>query len=201
MEVLAALEGNLASTSVLVLTGRNGVESRVNCLNLGADDCLIKPFSFNELTARCRALMRRRGQMTDATLRHGEVELNRMERTVRCAGRPADLTVKEFALLEYLMQARGRCCTRSELLREVWQMNPDTGTNVVDVYINYLRKKLHGSGETVIDTVRGEGYRMALGGVRKVVSAVTQGLVPDELQNALRGPATGVFGMGARANA
>ncbi len=201
VEVLEALQGRLGSTSVLVLTGRNGVESRVKCLNLGADDCLVKPFSFSELTARCRALMRRRGQMTDATLRHGAVELNRIERKVVCAGRPAELTVKEFALLEYLMQARGRCCTRSELLREVWQMNPDTGTNVVDVYVNYLRKKLGPMADGVIDTVRGEGYRMGVQGVRKPAASAGPQEVPDGLQGALRGPGAGVFGMGARASA
>lgn len=198
-EVLEALDGWLGSTSVLVLTGRSGVEDRVRCLNLGADDCLLKPFSFSELTARCRALMRRRGQMTEATLRHGAVEINRIERRVRCDGRAAELTVKEFALLEYLMQARGRCCSRSELLREVWQMNPDTGTNVVDVYVNYLRKKL-GTGETVIDTVRGEGYRMAMGAVcKQPLTALAE--LPTGLQGAMRGPSTGVFGIAGRASA
>jgi DNA-binding response OmpR family regulator len=80
-------------------------------------------------------------------------------------GRVVELTVKEFALLEFLLMRRGRCCSRSELLREVWQMSPDAGTNVVDVYVNYLRKKLsagESSGDTVIDTIRGEGYRMSV---------------------------------------
>src|SRR5882757_495692 len=99
-----------------------------------------------------------------------EDELNRMERRVRHNGRAVELTVKEFSLLEFLMQRRGRCCGRSELLREVWQMSPDAGTNVVDVYVNYLRKKLGAAsvdgdeGCHVIETVRGEGYRMGVGG-------------------------------------
>jgi DNA-binding response OmpR family regulator len=170
-EVLEAMRGRFKETSVLVLTGRSQVEERVKCLNLGADDCLLKPFSFHELTARCRALLRRREQFADPVLRHGDVELNRMERKVTRSGRTIELTVKEFRLLEFLMQRRGRCCSRAELLREVWQMSPDAGTNVVDVYVNYLRKKLGAAtvdedvSYAVIETVRGEGYQM--GGLQK----------------------------------
>jgi DNA-binding response OmpR family regulator len=110
----------------------------------------------------------------------GAVELNRMERKVSRAGQAIELTAKEFALLEYLMQARGRICSRSELLREVWQMSPGAGTNVVDVYVNYLRKKLGGARgalsavelKQVIETVRGEGYAMSMGSTRKSVERV-----------------------------
>jgi DNA-binding response OmpR family regulator len=135
----------------------------------------LKPFSFHELTARCRALLRRREQFADPVLRHGEVELNRMDRRVTRSGSAVELTVKEFNLLEFLMLRRGRCCGRSELLREVWHMSPDAGTNVVDVYINYLRKKLSANddieqGYSVIETVRGEGYQM--GSARKLPQRV-----------------------------
>jgi len=177
-EVLAEMRGRFDGTAVLVLTGRSQVEERIKCLNLGADDCLLKPFSFHELTARCRALLRRREQFADPVLRHGDVELNRMDRRVTRNGRVVELTVKEFSLLEFLLLRRGGCCSRSELLREVWQMSPDAGTNVVDVYVNYLRKKLGAAsteddaGYPVIETVRGEGYQM--GGARKMASRASE---------------------------
>lgn len=168
-EILESLVGRFEGMSVLVLTGRNEVEIRVKCLNLGADDCMLKPFSFHELRARCRALLRRREQFADPVLRQSGIELHRLERRVTRDGTQIDLTVKEFALLEFLLRRRGKCCSRAELLREVWQMSPDTGTNVVDVYINYLRRKLAaahpldrlaGGAPELIETVRGAGYML-----------------------------------------
>jgi DNA-binding response OmpR family regulator len=179
IEVLAEVRASHVEAAILVLTARNGVADRVRCFDLGADDFLIKPFSFSELIARCRALLRRRERNSDATLRYGNLELHRMERKVLRGGRPIELTVKEFALLEYLMLAHGRTCSRGELLKEVWQMSPDAGTNVVDVYVNYLRKKLtsgksdglDGEAERLIETVRGEGYSLGVGRSRKPVQA------------------------------
>ena len=190
IQVLEEFRQKAVDASILVLTGRNAVEDRVRCLDLGADDFLMKPFSFSELTARCRALMRRRERFADPTLRQGDLELHRMERRVARNGRTVELTVKEFALLEYLMLARGRTCSRSELLKEVWQMSPDAGTNVVDVYVNYLRKKLCAGqprpasaaggeldADRLIETVRGEGYSIGMtaggfDGARKPIARV-----------------------------
>lgn len=168
-EVLGEVRRLYPEVSVLVLTGRGEVDERIRCLDAGADDVLLKPFSFHELTARCRAIIRRREQFADPVLRYGAVEMNRIDRRVRRDGHELELTVKEFSLLEFMLQRRGECCTRSELLRDVWQMSPDAGTNVVDVYINYLRKKMaaaHPDGSSsvpVIETVRGEGYRLSDG--------------------------------------
>ena len=208
VEVLVAMQGLYSGMSVIVLTGRAQVEERVKCLNLGADDILLKPFSLHELTARCRALLRRREQYADSSLRSGDVSLNRLDRKVTRAGRAVDLTVKEFSLLEYLLQARGRCCSRSELLSEVWQMSPDAGTNVVDVYVNYLRKKLAlahpgGTAEEVIETVRGHGYQIgrasAAEGLRKPVRSAALEVEAD-VPAALRGLAPGTL-KGARLHA
>jgi DNA-binding response OmpR family regulator len=177
MEVLAELRARNDDASVLVLTGRNELNARVRCLDLGADDCLLKPFSFSELTARCRALLRRREQFADPVLRHGDLQLNRMERRVTRGERAIDLTAKEFSLLEFLLLHRGECVSRTQLLSEAWQMSPETGTNVVDVYINYLRRKLSAgdpqdSKDHLIETVRGSGYRLGTLGPKPMARSV-----------------------------
>jgi DNA-binding response OmpR family regulator len=165
-EVLELLRRDLPSSLVLVLTGRTNVQERVRCLDLGADDFVLKPFSFHELMARCRALLRRRDRFADPMLRFGGVHLNRVGRTVSYEGKRIELTGKEFALLEFLMLRRGAPCSRTELLSEVWHSTPEAGTNVVDVYITYLRKKLAAAHPddnvwtSVIETVRGLGYQI-----------------------------------------
>jgi DNA-binding response OmpR family regulator len=165
MEVLAEMGERFKSTSVLVLTGQAEMEDRVRCLELGADDVVQKPFSFHELRARLKAMCRRRSRFEEAVLRFGDLEMDRVERTVRQSGREVELTATEFSLMESLLRRRGeRVCTREDLLREVWNEQGGVGTNIVEVYINYLRKKLgHSAGRgpgigAVIRTVRGEGY-------------------------------------------
>jgi DNA-binding response OmpR family regulator len=170
IEVLAEVARRYRSTSVLVLTGRAEMEETVRCLELGADDVVRKPFSFHELRARVKALGRRRRQSDEVVLRFGEIEMDRARRRVTQAGREVELTATEFSLLEALLERRGeRVCSRAELLREVWRMPEDAvegggGTNIVEVYVNYLRRKLGAKlgarvrGNSVIRTMRGEGY-------------------------------------------
>lgn len=161
MEVLAGLRAEKPNVPVLVLTARSGVEDRVKVLDLGADDYLTKPFSFSELSARVRALLRRSQQPSEAILRIEDLELNRVGRKVTRGGQAIELTPKEFALLEYLMLNAPRRVTRAMIMEHVWNLSFDTMTNVVDVYINYLRKKLDGGhAHKLIHTIRGVGYRL-----------------------------------------
>jgi len=161
LDVLREIRGKQPALPVLLLTARSRVEDRVKGLDLGADDYLAKPFSFGELSARLRALLRRGGRPLDLILRVGDLELSRVERTVSRAGRRIDLSQKEFALLEYLMRNAGRPVTRTMIIENVWNLSFDSMTNVVDVYINYLRKKVdEGFGVRLIRTVRGVGYQL-----------------------------------------
>ena len=147
-----------ADLPVLVLTGRLEVDTRVRCLDHGADDLMTKPFSLQELRARCRALLRRKRE-TRLLLRAGDLELDRLEHNAKRAGRTIVLTNKEFALLEHLLLNRGQCVTRVELLDTVWNLEPAQTTNIVDIYVNYLRRKLEDPPPgRVICTVRGRGY-------------------------------------------
>jgi DNA-binding response OmpR family regulator len=175
-EVLEFMRSLTEDVPILILTARQEPETRLRCLEMGADDFMQKPFSFAELRARCKALARR--SSPGLVLRHGDLEMNRVEHLVTRNGETVELTNKEFALLEYLMLHRGHPVSRATLLESVWNMSPDAGTNVVDVYVNYLRRKLRdnlppeevagtaegagGKTETppIIRTVRGMGYRI-----------------------------------------
>jgi DNA-binding response OmpR family regulator len=157
-QVLAEMRAIDPQLPVLVLTARQEVETRIRCLDLGADDLMVKPFSLHELRARCRALLRRKREARLA-LRVGGLELDRLDHTVRRAGELISLTNKEFALLEHLMLNRGQCVSRVELLDAVWNMEPAQTTNIVDVYVNYLRRKLKDPPPGfLLRTVRGQGY-------------------------------------------
>jgi len=159
--LLHAIRPMKPSLPVLVVTGRSRIEDRVQSLDSGADDCLMKPFSFTELAARVRALLRRRAFAAESVLRIADLELNRIERTVIRAGKRIELTSKEFGLLEYLLRNAGHRITRAMIVEHVWNLSFDSGTNVVDVYINYLRKKIdEGFSPRLIHTVRGVGYEV-----------------------------------------
>jgi DNA-binding response OmpR family regulator len=155
LEEVRAMDSDLR---VLVLTARQEVDTRVRCLDRGADDLMIKPFSLHELRARCRALLRRKREAR-LLLRAGDLELDRLDHSARRAGQSILLTNKEFALLEHLMLNRGQCVSRVELLDSVWNLEPAQTTNIVDVYVNYLRRKLKDPPPgQLIRTLRGQGY-------------------------------------------
>jgi two-component system, OmpR family, copper resistance phosphate regulon response regulator CusR len=141
VSILRQLRIKKPSLPVLVLTQRTKVEDRVQCLDTGADDYLGKPFSFSELSARIRALLRRSHLPSEAVLTVADLKLDRTQRLVERAGRRVELTTKEFSLLEYLMRNAGRKVTRSMIIEHVWNLTFDTTTNVVDVYINYLNSE------------------------------------------------------------
>jgi two-component system, OmpR family, response regulator MprA len=144
---------------VLMLTARVSVSDKVSGLDAGADDYLSKPFDVDELLARVKALLRRSAMRADdAMLRVGDLTLDTMSRAVTRAGRPLSLTQKEYALLEYLMRHAGLPVTREQIAEHVWKTEFDPSTNIVDVYINYLRKKLDVDGPPLVHTVRGTGY-------------------------------------------
>jgi two-component system OmpR family response regulator len=159
VEVCRALRNEKRWAPVLMLTARDGVTDRIRGLDAGADDYLVKPFDYGELVARLRALVRRGTPERPAVLTAGDLELDPATRRVMRAGRSVELTSREFALLEFLLRRAGQVVTRSELLDHVWDQNHLGGTNVVDVYISYLRRKLEQpSGRALIHTVRGAGY-------------------------------------------
>ncbi|MCW2849970.1 MAG: two component transcriptional regulator, winged helix family [Marmoricola sp.] len=146
---------------VLMLTARSGVEDRIAGLDCGADDYLGKPFAFGELAARLRALLRRGETARPTTLVNGGLVLDPAEHQVRWQGRELDLSPREFALLDYLMRRPGDVLRRTEILDHVWDYAYDGTSNVVDVYIGYLRRRLQDAGcPEAIETVRGVGYRL-----------------------------------------
>ena len=146
------------TTPVLMLTAKDSVQDKVTGLDSGADDYLTKPFAFEELLARIRALVRKRSPQA-TKLQVGDLVLDLISHRVTRAGREILLTMKEYALLEYLMRNAGTVVTRTMITEHVWDIDFDTSTNVIDVYINYLRNKIDsGQQKKLIHTVRGRGY-------------------------------------------
>jgi two-component system OmpR family response regulator len=162
LSVLKALRAAGVRTPALFLTAMNGVNDRVEGLEAGADDYLVKPFATSELLARINALARRPPiSQVVASLRVGDLELDRMKRSVTRAGRSIDLQAQELKLLEYLMLHAGEIVTRTMLLENVWSFHFDPGTNVIESHMSRLRAKVdRGFGDELIQTVRGAGYRI-----------------------------------------
>ncbi|MBE1578834.1 response regulator transcription factor [Amycolatopsis roodepoortensis] len=156
-DLLRALRAAGRTVPVIILTARDSVVDRVAGLSGGADDYLAKPFAFEELLARIRLRLRGNHEAEPAVLRAGELSLDLRTRKVSVAGEEKDLTAREFALLETLLRNRGQVLSREQLLGGVWGFDFDPGSNVVDVYIRYLRGKI---GAERIETVRGMGYRL-----------------------------------------
>ena len=159
--VLRAIRDAGKTTPVLFLTARDAVSDRVKGLDSGANDYLIKPFSFDELLARIRAMTRTSFGAADNLLTVADITLDPKTQVVRRAGREVTLSAKEYALLEYLMHNQGIILSREKIENHIWNLDYEGGTNVVDVYISYLRKKLdEGREKKLIQTVRGRGYML-----------------------------------------
>jgi two-component system copper resistance phosphate regulon response regulator CusR len=159
LDVLQSLRARGFETPVLVLTAQDAVDAKVRTFRAGADDYVTKPFAFEELLARVEALSRRPKVLAQPLLKVGDLELNRDTREVHRNGTLIDLTPKEFAVLEYLMRHAGRVMSRTLITEYAWGYHFDPGTNIVDVVINHLRKKVDaGGGKKLITTVRGVGY-------------------------------------------
>lgn len=163
LQVLRTMRQRGVRSPVIVVTARNDVEDRVNGLDQGADDYLPKPFAMEELFARLRALIRRNYQK-DPLIRTGHVEIDTSDHSVRVAGEPVSLSAREYAMLEYLAMRRDELVTRAELWNHLYDGRVSAGSNVIDVYISYLRRRIEREGHPrLIHTRRGEGYIFGVG--------------------------------------
>ena len=161
MEICRRLRERNITTPLLVLTARDEMDTKVELLTSGADDYLVKPFAFSELTARIQALLRRPSATLPPVLSMGGIELDSAKHTVLKNGMSVSLTLKEFVMLEYFMRHPNDVINREDLLSHLWDFNYDSFSNVVDVHIKNLRKKLgDGEGQDLLQTIRGVGYRL-----------------------------------------
>ena len=149
-------------TPVICLTARDGVDDRVKGLDLGADDYLVKPFAWEELSARVRSLMRRGHQQTTSTLSVGDLEIDTAKKNARRAGKAIELSAREYSLLEYLAHRQNQVVSRTEIWEHLWDEHDEVSSNVVDVYIGYLRNKIDKEfDQKLIHTRRGQGYMLS----------------------------------------
>ena len=160
LSILRNLRDQRLTVPVVLVTARSALNERLEGLNLGADDYLTKPFYVDELIARLHAVTRRAAGNALTVLQHGNISVNLVTREVRRAGQPVDLTAREFALLTYLLRSPGQTFTRAQICEHVWNYHFDPGTNLVDVYVQRLRRKLEADDDpSLIETIRGVGYR------------------------------------------
>jgi len=163
LEVLRILRSEKITVPVLILTAKDKPEDKVTGLDSGADDYLTKPFGFEELLARIRALLRRRGDMTPTLLRLADLEMDTLRHRVSRKGKEISLTNREYALLEFFLQHPNQIVTRSMLAEHIWEHDFDTFSNVIDVHIARLRRKIDGDfSPKLLHTLRGSGYKLAL---------------------------------------
>jgi DNA-binding response OmpR family regulator len=162
LDICKQVRARKLQPAILMLTARGAIEDRVAGLRIGADDYLVKPFAMEELVARVDALLRRGRAISDTQrLQVGDLTLDLLRREAQRDGRIIELTAKEFALLEYLMRHPGQVLTRTQIIDHVWRYDSDALSNVVDIYIHYLRDKIdRGSSRPMIKTMRGVGYRI-----------------------------------------
>ena len=163
LEILKRLRAAGSKANILLLTAKDSIDDRVTGLNAGADDYLVKPFAFEELLARIRTIMRRTGENRENLLALDDLQMNVNDHTVTRAGERIELTSKEYALLEYLMRNPGRVLTRTQISDHVWNNEFAYDSNIVDVYIRYLRNKIDKAhGKKLIQTIRGTGYALRI---------------------------------------
>jgi two-component system copper resistance phosphate regulon response regulator CusR len=161
IDALRHIRAKKPELPLVFLTSSESVDEHARCLDAGADDLVPKPFAFTELAARIRAVLRRGAQASRSQLRVQDLVMDRLSHSVHRAGHALDLSPKEFALLEFLMRHAGQPVSRTTIIEQVWRLNVETMTNVVDVYVNYLRKKVDaGYDQPLIRTVRGTGYQI-----------------------------------------
>lgn len=161
LTVLKHIRNKGIKIPVLLLTARDAIEDKVKGLDLGADDYLTKPFSFDELLARIRALLRRQNESKETILKAADLILDTVSHTVSRGGNDIELTAKEYAILEYMLRNKGRLLTRSQIADHVWNYDFEGNSNIVDVYIRYLRKKIDDDFDSkLLHTVRGSGYML-----------------------------------------
>jgi len=194
LNLLEQLRSEGLATPVLVLSARTGVSDRIKSLNLGADDYVVKPFSFQELAARANAILRRKVDPELEILRVEDLELNPRDRKVTRGDREIKLSPKEFELLNLLMHRAGSTVSRQELLDKAWNLQPETDSNLVDVYVNYLRKKIDfANEEKLIFTVRGSGYRLG-----PIAATSNGGSTPGKAGAEIKHPGKGYHGQSAQ---